>query len=233
MADNDKLTEAHVLAKKAVLVREIELRMKIDSDKELVKYRLPHVRDRIWVELKWEDVQEKLVGIESAIYIIEQIDENADFQKTYNDFKKYKESENRKAEGEKRSCSRLNTPCPESVIFVGSCTGFRIGQMIKTHIGDVKPSHYRDTGGLHLKFWFKGEIKITVKDYTGYKEKKEYKDRTEYKEHKEHKEYKIKISFPVLRTIADIWANQLKPMFGRRGSENKKPSEKKKVKKKR
>ena len=205
MADNDKLTKEYALAKKAFdfPVQGIELRVEIDSDQQSVKYRLPHVRDRIGEELKWSDVREKLAGIKSAIYIIEQIDENANFKKTHNDFKTYRENENRKEETEKRHCSGLNAPCQGHVLFVGSCTDFRIAQMINLHMGNSSAG----TWALHLKFWFKGEIKITIKEY--------------------------RVILPVLRIIADILANRFKPMFGRRGRENEKPSEKKRKQKKR
>ena len=129
-------------------------------------------------EFEFEDLS-KLGDISQAIYVIEEI--YGDKEKTFKDFSRYK--------GKKeRSCSRLNSP--SNVMYVGSSTtGVR--KRIEQHIGDG----HKDTYALHLKHWFKGKCKITIKQYD------EIKD--------------------VLQIIEDDLSDKLRPAFGKKGGNSK------------
>eukprot|EP01022_Parablepharisma_sp_SALTPOND_P011429 TRINITY_DN14770_c0_g1_i1.p5 TRINITY_DN14770_c0_g1~~TRINITY_DN14770_c0_g1_i1.p5 ORF type:complete len:159 (-),score=10.47 TRINITY_DN14770_c0_g1_i1:345-821(-) len=120
-----------------------------------------------------------LDSLDNAIYIIEEI--GGDINKTFEDFKKYR---NKK----ERSCSKLNAP--SNTMYVGSSTtGIR--KRIEQHIGDGHKSTY----ALHLKHWFKGKYKITIKQYN--------------------------VTRDILQIIEDDLSDQLSPAFGKQGSNNK------------
>ncbi|OHE03688.1 hypothetical protein [Sulfurimonas sp. RIFOXYB12_FULL_35_9] len=86
--------------------------------------------------------------------------------------------------------------CPKlnnasSTLYVGSSiTGLK--KRIKEHIGYGSKSTY----SLQLKHWFKGNYKITIKVYDD------------------------KISREVIQIIEDNLSHQLKPAFGKQGSNN-------------
>ena len=120
-----------------------------------------------------------LDGIKSAIYIIEQVD--GDISKTFLDLSVYKKKK-------ERSCPKLNSP--SKIMYVGSSsTGVR--KRIQEHQGDG----HVETYALQLKHWFKGNYKITIKQYDEPKE--------------------------VLQIIEDDLSDKLQPAFGKRGGNNK------------
>lgn len=120
-----------------------------------------------------------LDNIDKAIYIIEEID--GDKNKTFNDFIKYRDKK-------ERSCSKLNAP--SNILYVGSSTS-GIKKRLEQHIGNGHKSTY----ALHLKYWFIGKYKITIKQY----------DTTQ----------------DILQIIEDDLADRLKPAFGKQGGNNK------------
>ena len=121
----------------------------------------------------------QLDNIKQAIYIIEQVDN--DIHKVFQDFSEYKALKERK-------CAKLNIP--SKTMYVGSSiTGVR--KRIEQHKGLSSSSTY----ALHLKYWFKGELKIIIKQYD--------QDRD------------------VLQIIEDDLSNQLKPAFGKQGGNGK------------
>jgi len=86
--------------------------------------------------------------------------------------------------------------CPKlnyasSILYVGSSTT-GLKKRIKEHIGDGSKSTY----SLQLKHWFEGSYKITIKEYDD------------------------KISREVIQIIEDNLSHQLKPAFGKQGSNN-------------
>lgn len=120
-----------------------------------------------------------LDGIEKAIYIIDEVD--GDNDKTFISLSDYKKTK-------QRACPKLNAPC--SVMYVGSSTT-DIKKRIEQHLGEGPQGTY----ALHLKHWFKGKHKITVKIYDEPKE--------------------------VIQIIEDSMSHDLAPAFGKRGGNNK------------
>lgn len=120
-----------------------------------------------------------LDDLKQAIYIIEEIEGN--IEKTFQQFSRYKEKKERK-------CAKLNVP--SQVMYVGSSTtGVR--KRIVQHLGDGHAGTY----ALHMKYWFEGKHKITIKQYDVTKE--------------------------VLQIIEDDLSDKLKPAFGKQGGNNK------------
>ena len=127
-------------------------------------------------ELK--DIAE-LGDMKQAIYVIEEI--KGDIEETYNKFSQYKKKKERK-------CAKLNAP--SRIMYVGSSITC-IRKRIEQHIGDG----HKETYALHLKHWFKGKYKVTIKQYD--------------------------VSRDVLQIIEDDLSDQLKPAFGKQGGNNK------------
>ncbi len=121
----------------------------------------------------------QIIGINKAIYIIEEI--GGDSNKTFNLFSTYKKLK-------QRACPKLNAPSP--VMYVGSSTT-GIKKRIDQHLGNGP----KDTYALHLKHWFNGQYKITIKVYDE--------------------------PLAVLQIIEDALSHELNPAFGKRGSNNK------------
>lgn len=120
-----------------------------------------------------------LNNIDKAIYIIEEIGGNKN--KTFDDFSKYRDKK-------ERSCSKLNAP--SNILYVGSSIS-SVKKRVEQHIGDGHKSTY----ALHLRYWFTGKYKITIKQYN--------------------------TTPDVLQIIEDDLSDQLKPAFGKQGSNNK------------
>ena len=102
-------------------------------------------------------VKEKLGDIRLAIYVIEEVGENANCQITYNSLNEYREQK-------KRKCSKLNAPC--RIMYVGSSSSSNyvfIGRL-KNHMGEGPEGTY----ALNLKHWFTGKCKITIRQYEKY-----------------------------------------------------------------
>ena len=118
-------------------------------------------------------------GIKKAIYVIEEID--GDNEKTFIEFSRYRDKKERK-------CAKLNSP--SNIMYVGSsATGVK--KRIKQHLGEGNEGTY----ALHLKCWFKGKRKITIKEYD--------------------------VDKDVLQIIEDDLSDKLKPAFGKQGGNNK------------
>ena len=120
-----------------------------------------------------------LKQIKKAIYIIEQVRGNP-----IETFEKLKAYKNKK----ERSCPKLNAP--SNILYVGSSTT-GLYNRIKQHMGDG----HKGTYALHLKQWFDGDYKITIKQYDKSRE--------------------------VIQIIEDELSYQLKPAFGKQGGNNK------------
>jgi Uri superfamily endonuclease len=119
-----------------------------------------------------------LDNIEKAIYVIEEVD--GDHEKTFFAMSNYKKTK-------ERACPKLNAP--SSVIYVGSSTtGIR--KRIEQHLGDGPKGTY----SLHLKHWFNGTLKITVKVFEEPSE--------------------------VIQIIEDALSHGLAPAFGKSGGNN-------------
>jgi len=124
------------------------------------------------------DISE-LDNIEKAIYIIEEIGGNN--EETFNALRNYKKTK-------QRACPKLNAP--SSVMYVGSSTtGIR--KRIKQHLGDGPKGTY----ALHLKHWFNGKKKITIKVFSE--------------------------PAAVIQIIEDALSHDLAPAFGKAGGNNK------------
>lgn len=121
----------------------------------------------------------ELDGIKTAIYIIEQV--SGDISETYNSLLKYKATK-------ERSCPAINSP--SKIMYVGSSTT-GVKSRIKQHLGDGNKSTY----ALHLKHWFDGDYKITIKEF----------DKTR----------------DVVQIIEDDISDRLSPAFGKKGGNNK------------
>lgn len=122
----------------------------------------------------------QLEGIKNAIYVIEEI--GGDIEKTFRDCKNQKESDH------VRAYPKLNQP--SQVMYVGSSTT-GVKKRIEQHLGDGSAKTY----ALHLKHWFEGEYKITVKVYDE--------------------------PINVLQILEDALSYELQPAFGKRGGNNK------------
>lgn len=120
-----------------------------------------------------------LDGIEKAIYTIEEIDGNP--EQTFLAFSGFKMTGI-------RACAKLNAP--SKIMYVGSSTT-GVKKRIEQHVG----LGHKSTYAIHLKHWFTGKYKITVKQYD--------------------------VSDKVLQIIEDDLSEKLKPAFGKRGSNNK------------
>lgn len=124
------------------------------------------------------DVSE-LDGTEKGIYIIEEVD--GDSEKTFIALSNYKKTK-------QRACPKLNAP--SSVMYVGSSTT-GVKRRIEQHLGEGPEGTY----ALHLKHWFKGKHKITVKVFNE--------------------------PAAVIQIIEDALSHDLAPAFGKTGGNNK------------
>ncbi len=97
-------------------------------------------------------VWERLHDIKPTIHTIEEIGENINIKKTYKDFKEYRLRRD-------RACSRLNRCSP--VMYVGTFTSGGVGRRIQQQMGNGNPQ----TSSLHLKYWFTGKCRITIRQY--------------------------------------------------------------------
>jgi hypothetical protein len=129
-------------------------------------------------DFEFNDLEE-LVGIKMAIYIIEEI--NGDSLDTFNFFKQYKNTG-------ARNCSKPNSP--SNILYVGS-SATNLKKRIKEHIGQGSKSTY----ALNLGHWFRGEYKITIRQYD--------------------------VSKEVLQILEDALYWEMKPAFGKLGGNNK------------
>lgn len=121
----------------------------------------------------------ELDGIDKAIYIIEEV--GGDSEKTFIALSNYKKTK-------ERACPKLNAP--SSVMYVGSSiTGIK--KRIEQHLVDGPEG----TCALHLKHWFKGSHKITVKVFSE--------------------------PAAVIQIIEDALSHDLAPAFGKTGGNNK------------
>lgn len=128
-------------------------------------------------EFELKDIAE-LDGMKQAIYIFEEV--GGDIEGTFRQFSRYKELKERK-------CAKLNTP--SKIMYVGSSiTGVK--KRIEQHLGDG----HQGTYALHLKCWFTGNYKITIKQF--------------------------EVSKEILQIIEDNLSDQLKPAFGKQGGNN-------------
>ncbi len=121
----------------------------------------------------------ELDGIRKAIYIIEELEGNP--EETFLEFSRYKEKK-------ERACAKLNFP--SRVLYVGSSTT-DVKKRIKEHMGKGNNNTY----ALHLSHWFRGNYKVTVKQYD--------------------------VTNEVLQIIEDDLSDLLKPAFGKQGGNNK------------
>jgi hypothetical protein len=119
-----------------------------------------------------------LADVKQAIYIIEQV--GGDPAKTFLDFSRFRQST-------PRACAKLNSPSP--VMYVGSSTT-NPSKRISDHLGEG----HEKTSALHLKHWFTGVHKITVKVYD--------------------------VPTEVLQIIEDDLSDALRPAFGKLGGNN-------------
>ena len=110
-----------------------------------------------------------------GVYIIEEVNGNP--SKTFKDFEDHKS---------KGLVAMPKANSPNNVMYVGS-SQTNLKNRILQHLG----YGYRKTYALHLKDWFKGHIKITIKEYN--------------------------VSNEVLQLIEDNIGFSEKPAFGRRG----------------
>ena len=129
-------------------------------------------------EFELEDIAD-LEGMKQAIYVIEEV--GGDNESTFLQFSRYKETKERK-------CAKLNAP--SQVMYVGSSTT-GVKKRIEQHLGDGHEGTY----ALHLKYWFSGKQRITIKQYD--------------------------VSKDVLQIIEDDLSDKLKPAFGKQGGNNK------------
>jgi Uri superfamily endonuclease len=129
-------------------------------------------------EFELSDISD-LDGIVNAIYIIEEIGGDAD--KTFIELSNYKKAK-------QRACPRLNAPA--QVMYVGSSTT-GVKKRIEQHLGDGPKGTY----ALHLKHWFNGRHRITIKVYDE--------------------------PLEVIQIIEDALSHDLAPAFGKRGGNNK------------
>ena len=120
------------------------------------------------VEENPDYVWKRLRGIRSTIHIIEEIGENVDSEDTFRNFSRYKEV-NREAKkspdaiirGKARTCSSLNEHSSHSpIMYVGTFTT-GVGARIKQQMG----GNNKHTSMLHLKYWFTGKCRITIRQY--------------------------------------------------------------------
>ena len=120
-----------------------------------------------------------LQGIKTGIYIIEIFE--GDIEAEFNNYVAFK--------GKKeRACAKINKP--SSILYVGSSTT-GVKKRLDQHLGNGNEQTY----ALHLKYWFKGKYKVTVKQYD--------------------------VSKDVLQIIEDDISSVLQPAFGKLGGNNK------------
>jgi len=116
------------------------------------------------------------LNITAGIYTIEEV--NGNKINTYNKFIAFKQ---------KQLVAMPKLNLPSDVLYVGSSR-----KNLKNRLLQHAGLGYRKTYALHLKEWFSGELKITVKNYN--------------------------VSDSVLQLIEDAIAFELLPAFGKRGS---------------
>lgn len=125
---------------------------------------------------------EQVKGIKNGIYIIEELGGNP--QATFDDMKAYKATK-------QRALPKPNKP--SGTLYVGSSTtGIQI--RLRQHLTE---NDNAGTYALHLPYWFKGKMKVTVMAY----------DDT--------------ISRSVIQLLEDNLSHQLQPAFGKKGGNNK------------
>lgn len=120
-----------------------------------------------------------IMGISSAIYVIEEL--GGDPRKTFDDFLKFKNESERK-------CPKPNKP--SSVLYVGSSTT-NLKRRLEQHLGNGPKATY----ALNLNCWFKGEYRISIKEY--------------------------RVPRSILQILEDNLARQLGPAFGKLGGNSK------------
>jgi hypothetical protein len=144
------------------------------KDAEVALKTLP-LKEEVVISL--QDIEN--ITCSCGIYIIEEL--SGDKQKTYNAFAEHKRKEY-------VAMPKLNFP--SNILYVGSSRRNLKSRLLQ-HAGQC----YKGTYALHLKNWFVGEIKITVREYD--------------------------VSDSVLQLIEDGISFELKPAFGKTGSNNK------------
>jgi hypothetical protein len=138
-----------------------------------------------------------LDGIETAIYIIKELNGNS--KKTFDEFKKFKKDQSEKKKRNKKkkndeekevvlACPKLNSE--SEILYVGSST-----TDLKKRLYQHTIESHKDTYALRLNDWFTGQYEIQIKVY--------------------------KETNNVLQLIEDNLSFNLKPAFGKRGSNNK------------
>ena len=145
----------------------------------------------------WGYVLRRLRGIRPTIHIIEETTENINTQDTFDNFSIYREISD-------RACSRLNHPSP--VMYVGTFTSGGVGRRIQQQMGNGNPQ----TSSLHLKYWFTGKCRITIRQYN--LSRQELNDLSK-KEQKDLLRKKLNI---IKRCLFD----RLNPAFGGRADNN-------------
>ncbi|HDK8953815.1 TPA: GIY-YIG nuclease family protein [Acinetobacter baumannii] len=137
----------------------------------------------------------ELEGINSAIYIIREID--GDSQITFEAFKRFKQEQKEKKERNKKNmgvkedvllCPKLNKP--SEVLYVGSSIK-KLKNRLNQHIKNTN----NDTYALRLQEWFSGQYEVQIKVYN--------------------------VTRDVLQLIEDNLSFDLNPAFGKKGSNNK------------
>ena len=119
------------------------------------------------------------LNISKGVYIIEQLNGNP--EDTFHQFIEHKS---------KCYVAMPKSNTPSKVLYVGSSQS-NMKQRLQQHVG----LGYKKTYALHLRDWFNGEVKITVKAYD--------------------------VENEVLQLIEDALAFDLQPAFGKRGTNNK------------
>jgi len=139
--------------------------------------------------------ESELEGINSAIYIIREID--GDSQITFEAFKRFKQEQKEKKERNKKNmgvkedvllCPKLNKP--SEVLYVGSSIK-KLKNRLNQHIKNTN----NDTYALRLQEWFSGQYEVQIKVYN--------------------------VTRDVLQLIEDSLSFDLNPAFGKKGSNNK------------
>lgn len=93
-------------------------------------------------------------GVRNAVYVIEEID--GDAEQTYANFLSFKQERSRK-------CPKPNSP--NKILYVGSSRA-NLKTRLRQHIGDISDhDRYASTYALHLGHWFDGRYLITAKTY--------------------------------------------------------------------
>ncbi len=230
LIENSKLIKICEFVKGASPIKETELRVAIDSERESFRYKLLADCCDFEKDPTSKYVNQKLGHTRPIVYIIEGIGKNTpharfkDYRKFWNYKQQFKDTD--WSRPKLNSPYRLNSPS-RFIMYVGSSFSSKMITRIKWHIGDCTQGR---TSALYLKYWYTGECRITIRQYDILEGVLQGYPGVDTLNQTWMEKYGFDMSGDVLQLIEDDLADELNPAFGKRGGNNKRAKLEKPVK---